>query len=140
MSSEHPEEFSKPPVGRAPQTSDDRRESETAGDHGPSDDAKRHETTVVVRGETVRDQAPKSPSRESPPKDNEKSPRKEVSEAKTKMQSRLPVLDDDPDLRVQQRTNCHQRGQSGSSIHRNSARLRSAAFGTQGAVAGISDL
>jgi hypothetical protein len=100
MSSERPEEFSKP-VARGPQMSDERRESETAGDHGPSDDAARHETTVVVRGETVRDQAPRSPPKDSPPKDKEKSAHKEVSEAKTKMQSRLPVLDDDPDLRVQ---------------------------------------
>jgi hypothetical protein len=96
MSFERPEEFSKPPVDRGPQTSDARRDSKTADDHGPSDDATRHETTVVVRGETVRDQEPKSP-----PKDKEKSPRKEVSEAKIKMQSRLPVLDDDPDVGVQ---------------------------------------
>jgi hypothetical protein len=101
MSSERPEEFSKPPVGRGPQTSDDRRESETAGEHGPSNDAARHEATVLVRGETVRDQEPKSPPKDSPLQDKEKSPRKEVSEAKIKMQSRLPVLDDDPDLRVQ---------------------------------------
>jgi hypothetical protein len=33
--------------------------------------------------------------------DKDKSPRKEVSEAKLKMQSRLPVLDDDPDIGVQ---------------------------------------
>jgi hypothetical protein len=51
---------------------------------------------VLVRGETIRDQEPKSPS-----KDKEKSPRKEVSEAKVKMQSRLPVLDDDPDVGIQ---------------------------------------
>ena len=95
MSSERPEEFSEPPV-RGRQTSDDRRDSETVGNHGPSDDAVSHEATVLVRGETIRDQEPKSP-----PKDKEKSPRKEVSEAKIKMQSRLPVLDDDPDVGVQ---------------------------------------
>jgi hypothetical protein len=50
----------------------------------------------LVRGEAIRDQEPKST-----PKDKEKSPRKEVSEAKIKMQSRLPVLDDDPDVGVQ---------------------------------------
>jgi hypothetical protein len=79
MSSERPE---------APQTPDDRT---------------RHEAIVVVRGETVRDQEPKSPPNDSAPKDNdkEKSPRKEVSEAKTKMQSRLPVLGDDSDVGVQ---------------------------------------
>jgi hypothetical protein len=99
MSAERPEVFSEPPASRGGQTSDDKRDSETAVDHGPSDDAMRHEATVVVRGETVRDQAvPKSPLKDSPSKDKEKSPRKEVSEAKIKMQSRLPVLDDDPDV------------------------------------------
>jgi len=96
MSSERPEEFSEPPVSRGRPASDDGGGSETAGNHGPSDDATRHETTVVVRGETIRDQEPKSR-----PKDKEKSPRKEVSEAKIKMQSRLPVLDDDPDVGIQ---------------------------------------
>jgi hypothetical protein len=95
MSSERPEEFSQQPVsGR--QTSDDRRDREIAGNRGPSDDASGHEATVLVRGETIRDQQPKSP-----PKDKDKSPRKEVSEAKVKMQSRLPALDDDPDVGVQ---------------------------------------
>jgi hypothetical protein len=98
MSAEHPEVFSQPPVSSGQQTSDDKRDSETAVDHRPSDDAMPHEATVVVRGETVRDQAPKSPLKDLPSKDKEKSPRKEVSEAKIKMQSRLPVLDDDPDV------------------------------------------
>ena len=98
MSAEHPEVFSQPPVSSGQQTSDDKRDSETAVDHRPSDDAMPHEATVVVRGETVRDQAPKSPLKDLSSKDKEKSPRKEVSEAKIKMQSRLPVLDDDPDV------------------------------------------
>jgi hypothetical protein len=96
MSSERPEEFSQPPVSRGRQTTDDGRDSETADNHGPSDDITRHEATVLVRGEAIRDQEPKST-----PKDKEKSPRKEVSEARIKMQSRLPVLDDDPDVGVQ---------------------------------------
>jgi hypothetical protein len=101
MSSEHPEEFSATPSGTGRQTSDDKRDSEIAGDHRASDDATRHEATVLVRGETVRDQAPKSAAKESPPRDKEKSPRKEVSEAKSKMKSRLPALDDDADVGVQ---------------------------------------
>jgi hypothetical protein len=88
MSSERPEEFSTPPVSRGRETSVDGPDSETAGQH--------HEATIVVRGETIRDQEPKSP-----PKDKEKSPRKEVSEAKIKMQSRLPALGDDADVGVQ---------------------------------------
>jgi hypothetical protein len=96
MSSERPEEFSQPPVSRSAQTTDSRRDSGTTDNRGPSDDTARHEATVLVRGEAIRDQEPKSPS-----KDKENSPRKEVSEAKVKMQSRLPVLDDDPDVGVQ---------------------------------------
>jgi hypothetical protein len=113
MSSERPEEFSETPVSNARQSSDARRDGETAGNRGPSGDTARHDVTVLVRGETVRDQEPKSPSKDSPPKDaqskdsasqdedQDKSPRKKVSEAKVKMQSRLPVLDDDPDVGVQ---------------------------------------
>ncbi len=98
MSSERPKEFSQPPVSRGRQTTDDRRDSEPADNHGPSSDTTRHEATVLVRGEAIHDQEPKAP-----PKDKEKSPRKEVSEAKIKMQSRLPVLDDDPDVGVQKK-------------------------------------
>jgi hypothetical protein len=79
MSSESPEVFSLPPKGQ--QT---------------SDGATHQEATVLVRGETIRDQELKSP-----PKDKEQSPRKELSEAKIKMQTRLPALDDDPDVGVQ---------------------------------------
>jgi hypothetical protein len=93
MSSERPQEFSEPPI-RTRQPSEDRLVSETGVNHGPSDDATRHEATVLVRGETIRDQEPRSPSKE-------KAARKEVSEAKAKMQSRLPALDDDSDVGVQ---------------------------------------
>jgi hypothetical protein len=57
----------------------------------------------LVRGETIRDDEPKSRPKDSANKDKEKeqSPRKEVSEAKVKMQSRLPALDDDSDVGVQ---------------------------------------
>jgi hypothetical protein len=47
---------------------------------------------ILVRGETVR---------EAPAKDSSKSPPKPVSEAKVRMQTRLPALDDDTDLGVQ---------------------------------------
>ena len=93
MNSERPEEFPQPPLSRVRQSSDDRRDSETAGNRGHVDAATRDQATVVVRGETIRDQEPKSPPKESAPK--------EVSEAKIKMQSRLPALDDDPDVGVQ---------------------------------------
>jgi hypothetical protein len=75
---------------------DDNQDSNTADNHGTSEDTAHHEATVLVRGEAIRDPQPKSP-----PKDKEKSPRKEVSEATVKMQGRLPLLDDDSDVGVQ---------------------------------------
>jgi hypothetical protein len=82
-------------------------------DGASSDGATHQSATVLVRGETVSDQGQKSQSndpqsndpqskdpqsKESAPKDKEKSPRKEISEAKVKLQKRLPALDDDPDI------------------------------------------
>jgi hypothetical protein len=101
MSSERPEEFSQSPASRGTPTSDARQDGERTGNPGSADDAARGEATVLVRGETIRGQESKSARNDSPPKGKEKSPRKEVSEAKVKMQSRLPVLDDDADVGVQ---------------------------------------
>jgi len=95
MSSERTEEFSQPQVGSVAQTSADTRDAGTAGTPVPSDDSKRPAATVLVRGETIGNQEPKSP-----PKQKE-SPRKQVSEPKVKMQSRLPTLEDDSDVGVQ---------------------------------------
>jgi hypothetical protein len=99
MSSERTNEMSESQISTGRQPSDDRRDGETAGDHGTSDEATRHQTTVLVRGETIRDQEPTL--KDSSVKDNAKSPRKEISEAKIRMQSRLPALDDDHDVGVQ---------------------------------------
>jgi hypothetical protein len=85
MSSERPEEFSAPPTSRGGQR---------------SDDPTRHEATVLVRGEAINSQEAKSPPKDSPPKAREKSPPKEVSEAKTRLQGRLPALDDDADVGI----------------------------------------
>ena len=101
MSSERPKEFSEAPASRVRQTSDDSRGSEAAGYHGASGETTRNEAVVVVRGEAVRDQAPKTPSKNSSPQDREKPARKQVSEAKIAVQNRLPALDDDPDVGVQ---------------------------------------
>lgn len=121
MSSERPEEFFEQPASNGRQTSDDRRDREAAGDLGPSDSATRrdsaprpdsatrpdsdgatrHEATVLVRGETVRDQEPKASPKDPPPEAKERSAGKQISEAKSKMQSRLPRLDDDPEVGVQ---------------------------------------
>lgn len=124
MSSQRSEEFSAPSASTGRQSSVDRRDI----DQGPSDDAapheatvvvrgktdgyeepnpahtdsppKGHEATVLVRGEAIRNEEPKS-QQNSPPKDKEKPPQKEVSEAKVEMQSRLPALGDDADVGVQ---------------------------------------
>lgn len=108
MTYEHTNESSQLPVNRARQTSDDEQDSKTTVNREPSEDAACHQATVIVRGETVRDQNPNPPPKDSSAKDksaNDKdkgeAPRKEVSEAKLKMQSRLPALDDDADVGVQ---------------------------------------
>jgi hypothetical protein len=62
-------------------------------------EAPRQAATVLVRGETIRNQEPNPPIKDSSPRD--KSARKEVSEAKVRMQSRLPILDDDSDVGLQ---------------------------------------
>jgi hypothetical protein len=106
MSYERPEEHSEPTANSGRQTSDDKKDSETAAnpgssDHGSPDNATSHQATVLVRGETIGDQEPQSPPKDSQRKEKEKSPPKEVSEAKRKLQSRLPILDDDPAVGVQ---------------------------------------
>lgn len=108
MSSERPEEFSPTPISRSPHASDEGRGSESTGSRAPSEgsrappeDSTRREATVLVRGETLGDQQPQSPPKNSPPQHTGKSERKEVSQAKVKMQSRLPNLDDDPDIGIQ---------------------------------------
>jgi hypothetical protein len=121
MSSERTDEVTEAPVSESLQSSDGGRDNAgrdgaSARGHGPSSDGpsgdgpsgdnSRREAIVVVRGENVSDQGTKSSPKESSPKESsakekEKAPRKELSEAKVKMQSRLPVLDDDGDVGVQ---------------------------------------
>jgi hypothetical protein len=66
-----------------------RPESQTSGASGNSGAAP---ATVLVRGETVADQSAKSAKSPDPEK---------LSEAKVKLQNRLPALDDDADVGVQ---------------------------------------
>jgi hypothetical protein len=99
MSSEHPQEFSGPPERSGSQSANDTRGAQTAGDLGSSGGTARHEATVLVRGETVRDQKPESPPQVSPAKD--RSAAKEVSPAKVELRNRLPLLDDDPYIGIQ---------------------------------------
>jgi hypothetical protein len=59
-----------------------------------------HQTTVLVRGETIREPEAKAP----PPgedKGGQQPPKKELSEAKLQMQHRLPALDDDHDIGIE---------------------------------------
>jgi len=100
MSAERPEEFSQPSAGRGRQATDDNRDGDAVQNHGSSGDTARQDATVLVRGETIRDQDPKS-THQDKPRDKEKSPHKEISEAKAKMQSRLPALDDDLNVGVE---------------------------------------
>jgi hypothetical protein len=100
MSSELPQELHAPQANSGRQQSDDTHDRKAAGDR-PSGDATRQEATVLVRGETIRDEKTQSPSKDSPPKSQDKSRGKEVSEAKAKLRSRLPLLDDDADVGIQ---------------------------------------
>lgn len=84
MSSEHTEEFSESRGNRNPLMSDDAPHDPSTGNGSPA--AATHSDTA--RNEPVRDSGPKSAP-------------KEVSEAKVRMQSRLPALDDDADVGVQ---------------------------------------
>jgi hypothetical protein len=75
--------------------------SEHPNASAPNQPTTNQQATVLVRGETVRDQESKASIKESPPKDKERSSRKEVSEANIRLQQRLPALDDDRDVGVQ---------------------------------------
>jgi hypothetical protein len=111
MSTERPE-FSTPPAGSQQMTAD-RTAGETVDRPRPSDDRAGYQSsatsrgeppqdvTVVVRGEAVRTADSQSPSKDAQLKGAEKSPTKKVSEAKVKRQTRLPALDDDPDVGVE---------------------------------------
>jgi hypothetical protein len=104
MISEHPNQSSELPVNRVAQTSADEQGGKTAPTRESAQDDSSRPATVIVRGETVRDQDANQPSESSAAKDKkdkEKSPAKEVSEAKLKMRNRLPALDDDVDIGVQ---------------------------------------
>jgi hypothetical protein len=90
-----------------PKSADDAAQGTTVVVRGETvrDQEPRSTATVVVRGGAVRDQEPKART-ETPPKGNEaqgnqKSPPKPVSDAKVKMRDRLPALDDDAQVGVQ---------------------------------------
>jgi hypothetical protein len=101
MSSERPENFSESPISGVRQTSVDGQDGGAAAQPVSSADAPHHEAIVVVHGETIPDQgARRDQNAAAAPQEQPKSPPKAVSEAKIKMQSRLPVLDDDPDIGV----------------------------------------
>ncbi len=90
MNSETSDEVSHPAASSVQSASDDQPRA-------PADGAKPQPATVLVRGETVRDQDAKAG--DSKPKD--KSPARAVAEAKVKMQARLPALDDDSNVGIQ---------------------------------------
>jgi hypothetical protein len=103
MSSERSAE-SPATAASAPAASQEGQTSDNASK--PSNDRSNQPATVLVRGETISEPQPKSPSKDSSPNDkgksnDDKTSRKEVSDAKVSMQSRLPALDDDSDVGVQ---------------------------------------
>jgi hypothetical protein len=113
MNDAHPEE-SQTALASAPRASEARPSDARCERQNDAQRKSAGETgqpaTVLVRGETIREPEPKSPAQSSSAngggedKDKEakdKSPRKEVSAAKVRMQNRLPTLDDDADIGVQ---------------------------------------
>jgi hypothetical protein len=99
MSSDFPKQSSESAVSNGRQTPE-RRDGAAASEQGRGDGT-RDQATVLVRGETIRDQESKSPSKDPSTGDKEASSHKELSEANVKLQGRLPVLDDDGELGVQ---------------------------------------
>ena len=104
MNYERPEEISEaqpqqPNMGS--QTPDHIRGNQAPGTREISDNAAPRPATVLVRGETVADPSSKAPPKDSSADTRDHSAHKPVSEAKVKMQSRLPALDDDRDVGVQ---------------------------------------
>jgi hypothetical protein len=112
MSSEHAEEISHPQAAE-PQGSqvellpaddnlDNRvvRASPASNNSAPQNGATPQPATVIVRGETVTDQS-KSPAKGSAANGQKAAAPKKISEAKAKLQSRLPSLDDYEDVGVQ---------------------------------------
>jgi hypothetical protein len=100
MNYERPEEISEAQMSKGSQASGDKQGSEAAGARATSDNAAPRPATVLVRGETLEGQSSNSPPKSSSASAQENSARKQVSEAKVKMQSHLPALDDDRDVGV----------------------------------------
>jgi hypothetical protein len=100
MNYERPEEISETQMSKGGQASGDKQGSEAAGTRGTSENAAPRPATVLVRGETIEGQSANSPPKNSSASTPENSARKQVSEAKVKMQGRLPALDDDRDVGV----------------------------------------
>jgi hypothetical protein len=102
MIPEQPNQSSELPANKIRQTSADDQGDKTAASQKTPEGTASNQATVIVRGETVRDQSPDATPKESSPNDKKKeSPRKVVSEAKAEMQGRLPALEDDSDVGIQ---------------------------------------
>lgn len=101
MISEQPKQSSELPAKKIGQTSVDDQGGNIATSQ-PPEATPSNQATVIVRGETVRDQSPNSTPKESLGTDKKKeSPPKVVSEAKAEIEARLPVLEDDSDVGIQ---------------------------------------
>jgi hypothetical protein len=107
MSSEHAEEMSpshdSQPHDSEPQGTQGTQVQPPAAQTGNSsqNSAAPQAATVIVRGETVANATAKSPSGNPPVAAAKTAAPKKVSEAKAKLQSRLPSLDDFDDIGVQ---------------------------------------
>jgi hypothetical protein len=105
MISENQAESVKPITGARSSIED----SKTSTAHVPSEPPTDRQATVIVRGETVSDEqanlVPEKSATDEKPKPSGKQrvseTKEKVSEAKVRMRSRLPALDDDGDVGIQ---------------------------------------
>jgi hypothetical protein len=93
MSTENPLVETKPKGQPVP-------EPDRAGENVNAQPPAQQGATALVRGETVRNPETNAPPKDSADKEKAKAPRK-VSDAKVRMQGRLPALNDDADVGVE---------------------------------------
>lgn len=119
MSSEHAENSSQPQLSEpqgsqsaqarasensdraAPDSAAPGRSNSSQNNAAPQKNPGSQPATVIVRGEAVADPASKSPTPAAPANSQKATVPKKVSEAKLKLQNRLPSLDDYDDIGVQ---------------------------------------
>lgn len=100
MSSDQSDDSHELATSDGQQTSDQRGTGPAPAARG-SANAAGNQATVLVRGETIRDNDSKTASKDPAANGEERSARKALSEANVKLKDRLPALDDDRDTGIE---------------------------------------